>query len=287
MNESNPEDELGSFIRQLESALSGHGYGFQYAALREARRVRDGGWSPWELFCAELPVQVQGVDTRVDFVLKHCREPWFLVVECKRSNPAFQDWCFVGTPSDVRCLPGRSAVVEKLGRLPDGRLVAQSERWDGVERESFIAYEVKSKAKGDANGKGRGVIEEAVAQVLRGSNGVVQWAASHKTIIAESPQWFFAPVLVTTARLWHCTADLSTSDLKTGLIELRGSDAKPVPWVTYHYHQSLSLRHTLQSWASPVSVAALVEGYAKRSVFVVSADGLENFLTSFGPKYLP
>jgi hypothetical protein len=57
------------------------------------------GASRWLFEVAEFPVNVNGADTRIDFVL-HAKSAWghhstYLVCECKRPNPALGEWAFM------------------------------------------------------------------------------------------------------------------------------------------------------------------------------------------------
>jgi hypothetical protein len=82
-------------VRGFQNVLNSHGYGFQYSVLKEVARlayeVRSASWIPK---VPEFPVEVQGHDTRIDFILKHARLPFYLVAECKRANPSLANWCF-------------------------------------------------------------------------------------------------------------------------------------------------------------------------------------------------
>jgi hypothetical protein len=80
---------------EFAKALNRHGYPFHYRTLKEAADASDiHRRSGWLLQVAEFPVEVQGERTKIDYILQWQGEPKFLVVECKRANPALSHWCF-------------------------------------------------------------------------------------------------------------------------------------------------------------------------------------------------
>lgn len=275
---SNQADDVR---RRLEVALDGHGYGFQYAVLHEVSKQFALEGALWKLVGAELPVQVNGADTRIDFVLKYAAASLYLIAECKRANPSLRDWCFIRTPTDAKTLGDKIAVVEELVRMDKHDAYARAVRRPIAKNECSLAIEVKGLAKGDASGDGRGEIERATAQVLRGMNGFVRYVVQNPSLLGESQVTHFMPVVFTTARLWRSRADLSLSDLKTGRIQLDGSAFEQVKWLSYHYNQGVALRHDASAKAPPLATFLEThERYFVRTVFVVNAEGIEDFLTA-------
>lgn len=82
----------------MQKKLNFHGYGFQYAVLRFSEELFRQKISSWIFRWSEFPVQVNNVDTRIDFILENTQNGIFIVAECKRVNPAYSNWCFVKTP---------------------------------------------------------------------------------------------------------------------------------------------------------------------------------------------
>src|SRR5579872_5212238 len=97
MSESS-EGQQEHLQRVFENRLNRHGYSFQYAVINKAKEAFEQGASAWGFMVAEFPVQSPEKDTRIDFILKHTRNPIHMVAECKRANPALSNWCFVKAP---------------------------------------------------------------------------------------------------------------------------------------------------------------------------------------------
>ena len=94
-------------VREFEEALSGHGYGFQFAVIKEIERLRHPSEQNhgWLFEVSEFPVHVQGQGTRIDFILKYVGGEIYLLAECKQVNPAFGNWLFARAPeSSLRSL---------------------------------------------------------------------------------------------------------------------------------------------------------------------------------------
>src|SRR4051794_24785279 len=121
--------------RAFHQQLNEQGYAFHYAVIAEADNQHRLQRSRWALEAVEFPVEVRGRDTRVDIVLRHTRPATqaYMIVECKRANPAFSNWVFVRAPYvrrdpeqgivlqrlDTTLRPTHSA-VHRLGQIADG-----------------------------------------------------------------------------------------------------------------------------------------------------------------------
>src|SRR5258708_259538 len=78
------------------AAMNRHGYSFHYRTIKECMDQFHARQSDWRMMAVEFPVQVRGRDTRIDYLLKLTESrqlvPFrdcYLIIECKRSNPAF------------------------------------------------------------------------------------------------------------------------------------------------------------------------------------------------------
>ena len=101
--EMNSSSDTAAHEKNVETGfmkvLNLHGYGFHYSVLKLASELYANGSSKWFFEAAEFPVQVQGLGTRIDFVLQHVDSPsFYLLAECKRVNPALSNWCFARAP---------------------------------------------------------------------------------------------------------------------------------------------------------------------------------------------
>jgi hypothetical protein len=103
----------------FQKALNEHGAGFQYAILAELQRLHDPpvGDSPWRFLAAELPVEAHGHSTRADIVLAQHGLPNFMVVECKRANPAIANWCFFRSPEVAAGISNATFVAQAVNRF--------------------------------------------------------------------------------------------------------------------------------------------------------------------------
>ncbi len=109
-----PADD--KLVREFEAALGRHGYGFQFAVIKEIDRLRNEENAGWEFVVSEFPVYVQGQGTRIDFILKYRSYRFYLLSECKRVNPDGIDsrvagYGSVASQKDVAQAVRRSDVV--------------------------------------------------------------------------------------------------------------------------------------------------------------------------------
>ena len=111
MNERSMEQKLE---RALTHSLNIHGFSFQYAVLKEAKVCFDERKSPWVFEVSEFPVAVKETPTHIDFILKNSSEPFYIVAECKRANPALSNWCFVKAPYVSRSISTGERVVREV-----------------------------------------------------------------------------------------------------------------------------------------------------------------------------
>jgi hypothetical protein len=289
---SNNDTELprGTSIKSLfQKTLNRHGHPFQYAVLRRGNELKDNQESRWIFEASEFPVEVQGSNTKIDFILSHCPHGGlygFLVAECKRTNPSFSEWFFAKAPYVRR---GRSSdtlnvecarwadpdVLTSVGTLPSSGDIYH------------IALEAKTNSQGDTSG-GRGAIESAATQVLRGMNGLIECIAKKENIgvIEESfHPAFFVPVIFTTARLWATDADIGKADLESGKVDLASDKVERKPWLWLQYHMSPTLKHSVErdeSAAGPSflkgTLSYLLKHEYSRTIAIVGTDGIDSFL---------
>jgi hypothetical protein len=131
---------------------------------------------------------------------------------------------------------------------------------------------------GDQPGPGRGAIEEAAAQVLRGVNGMVNCLAFNPKLLGDQRRSDLLPVIFTTARIWTSDVDLSSANLTKGQIDMTGKPLTERPWVFFQYHLSPGLKHTSSPSERADALGDLMEHEYVRTVAVVSAAGIEKFL---------
>jgi hypothetical protein len=290
MSESN-EEISDQFTQSFAKVLSGHGYGFQFSVLKKAEEViKKLLRVQWIFEACEFPVEVQGAGTRIDFIL--CRTsrgslapPLFLVAECKRANPALSNWCFIRAPYTHSAASNELArdnmIMESLigeGDIQIRTLRTSARRIFSSNAIYHVAVEVRSNVAGDHSGETGQAIERAATQVSRSLNGFIETMVQEPQIMDEAKRIDFLPVIFTTANLYVSEADLSQSDLHTGNITLKKEEVKAVPWLFYQYALSPGLKHSIPSREKGNSIATLLQWGYLRTIPIVSASGIEQFL---------
>jgi len=296
------EDNVQERHKRLEDAytelLNMHGFGFQERVQKVARDLYDAGESRWRRVVAEFPVEVQGRGTCIDFILR-CRKTdeqlpvyLYLICECKRVNPARGAWCFCRKLSVMHNRPGRSNMIaDHVKILSEGRatdlevMVAHTAfKGDGPYN---IGLELKTGEKGDEWEKRRGdAIEDAATQVITGINGYIEHLDKHKlrTVRGEWHQTLI-PVVFTTAQLFTSDVELDRADLDTGKVPQ--AKLRSVQWLVWQYHLSSRLKHIRSpAFLDAFNLEDVLDLEYMRSVCVVSASGVEPFLTKFFPESL-
>jgi hypothetical protein len=275
------ESLLAGLRKGLNEALDVHGYGFQHAVVRAFKELLSRGRSPWSRPTVEFPVEARGKPTRIDIVLEHPQADIWLVCECKRVNPAYADWCFLRAPFSDRGSLARQVYLESLVWV-DGprRAVTRPTPLHGSDRIYHLGIEVKGTRQGDPRGRSAGAIEDAVTQVLRGQNGLIDFLGHSERAATELKVLSFLPVVITTANLWVTDADLSEAELASGHVDLSASSVTDTEWLWYHYPQSPGLKHQLLQKTDDTCDHLLTEALYStfvRPIAVVSAAGLEAF----------
>jgi hypothetical protein len=273
--------DLSNYLRKI---INSHGHAFQVAVLRRAEELYERQVSKWVFEAAEMPVSVQGVSTRVDFILWQRR--WsgqgadkFLVAECKRANPALSNWCFVKAPYIRRNPEAGSLIVDQV--MKEGDSFVTSSQTISFSRDVYhLAYELRSDKQGNAGGT-RGAIEEAFGQVLRGLNGLIQlFGQRPKDLLPEYEYRLpIVPAIFTTANLYVSEVDLKLTSLASGELPSDSVEVKSVPWLWYQYNMSPELKHTHQPGESALDLSHILERLYTRSVAVISPEGIDDFLS--------
>lgn len=288
MSEPQQNAEPPNIKAVFQTALNRHGFPFQYAVIRLAHELRGQKRSPWVFEASEFPVEVQGYHTRIDFVLSQWVGPCrFLVAECKRVNPSLHDWLFARAPYVRRGRAPRDILVERVQM--DGRdLFSSLGRLDGSENIYHMAVEVKGNARGDSSGAGRGAIEEAATQVIRGVNGLIECFSKNRRYLPMDSPVTFIPVIFTTAKVWATDVDISAADVAKGELALGSADVSEKPWLWLQYHVSPGLKHTVDRYQvreddisfEKTDLGHLLEIEYARTIAVVGPNGIESFLAS-------
>ncbi len=228
--------------------LNSHGYAFQYSVIRLAEKLAAEERSAWLFQGAEFPVVVQGADTRIDFIMSSQSLRTYMVSECKRVNPALGDWCFAQAPYTHRNTQENRLIFDSIEARALQGATARAEGRDYeftssvtsiiTSQNYHLGFELKSNQRGDPQAGGG--IDDAIGQVLRGVNGLINYFASHQRSLRNGflshlpiPRQNFTtkivPVIFTTANLWASDVDLGAADLTTGKITHESVQLTPAP----------------------------------------------------------
>ncbi len=278
---SRPDDEPGhgneQVVTEFLNTLNRHGYAFQYAVLCAAKRLYEQNRSDFYFEVSEFPVRVQGVPTRIDFVLRHREKPLRLVCECKRANPAVSNWCFVRAPFVRRDSAGDRVLVEHARVTEESQVEVGAFPSNRSDRTYHVGFEVKSQTKGDPSGSKSG-IEDAATQVCRGMNGLIDYLLRDFTPLQNQAAMRFVPVIFTTANLWVSDTNLQRTDLTTGELASEYVNLTRTDWLWYQYHTSPGIKYESDSRLAAGELGDALDREFVRSIAVVTADGIRNFL---------
>jgi hypothetical protein len=273
---------------RFEASLNQHGYGFQYSVLQTAWNFEKSNNSSFVFEVAEFPAEVQKAGTRIDFILRRSKpnilisnseRPLYLVAECKRVNPALADWCFVRAPFTTRNARVNTLIIDsiQIHDTLEGPFVI-SRRFP-LQRDDFyqIGVDIRSGKQGDAEGHGRGAIEEAATQVLRGLNGFIQFLDEKFLLISGTNGCELMPVIFTTANLWVSSVDLSKADLATGNVLIKPDKFSKVGWLLFQYNQSPGIKHNIIQPSEIGGIGFLLESVYVRTIPIINPSGIEEF----------
>ena len=273
-------DDKGNLEQALNGLLNKNGHGFQYAVLKEVQSAITEVKSPWLFEVAEFPVSINGEDIHIDFILQNFHEPFYLICECKRVNPALSNWVFLKAP----------AISKKITYNTDNIVREMSnERGDGTFLQSRPIYkdkyrlhfEIKSGEIGDCS-KGK-QLDESITQVMRGLNGFIEYTifrmkkADFKSV-RNNKKIAFLPVIFTTARILTSDVDISESDLLSGKIDVNKIKLEEKEWCYFQYNQSQNLKHNHFVLQSLKDLSDVLSCEFTRTILIVSAKGIRKFL---------
>jgi len=276
----------------LNHQVNIHGYGFQYAVVKAAHNLFKEKKSPWMFEVSEFPVETNGVSTHIDFILRNKRETFYFVSECKRANPAISNWCFIKNPYVSRKSYENQVLVREVlvNRSNSGDPpITTIDTMHHGENLYRLSFEVKSGQKGEGS-QGRGQINSAITQVIRGQNGLVKFFARELTRtkndpiskqIVNSSYAAFMPVIFTTANIWISDVDLSDADLDTGNLDLSSSGLEETGWIMYQYSQTPDISHNLSGMAIKKSLSDALYLEYSRTIPIVNANYIEDFLSQY------
>ncbi len=274
-------DINSKIFANFQKALNNHGYGFQYKILKEASGLSEND-SPWKFEVSEFPVNTINHSTRIDFILLNNKYSLCLICECKRANPAIQNWCFTRAPFIHKDQINLSKIsFERIIHDSRDQFISEPYEFINQTKDAYhLSIEIKTGQKGDEHSGSRGAIEEASTQVMIGLNGFVNFLVDNKINLIPVRDWIdIIPVIFTSANLWISNVELTKANLNTGLIDFKDSDFKKVDWLWYQYHVSPILKHSVYSRIIPEEIYQALDQRYARSIAIVNPDGLKDFLS--------
>lgn len=316
---SEHEENKKNIVRKyLEEELRKNGFGFQYAVVKKVNELFQNS-SAFFPEVVEFPISIQGKESKIDLILrrypnhKSGYNPFIIIGECKRANPAWSTWCFIQTPSfrnnHIENLSlgnsSKSLFLESFEpklKTQESDVLEMNHLFTKVSQNSSdffdLSFAIKTNEKGENLAKGKDDIEDAVTQVLRGLNGFIDYSlnSSNWTSLAfeqslNAKNWYnnsqkslndlsiiFLPVIFTTAELWASDIDLSNSDLEKGNVNLPKESLKKRDWILYQYNQSPSLRHPFNIRQDKDKLSDILELGFRRTVAIVNSSGIASFL---------
>lgn len=272
-------DFMDEIRNGLLTKLQEQGYGFHSAVVNELEGLYQENKSRWLFQTSELPVENNSKETQIDIVLKHNSKPYFMVLECKRANPAYSNWCFVKTHSYRRDQDDEKSIFERVFidlTTPISRDLSASKLYKDI---YDVPIEVKSNKKGNSGGPGKGEINNAVTQVCKSVNGFMNFLNKNNHLIDVENGNVIIPVIITTANLWVGLNNLKESELTTG--NIKDLSITEVSSIALRYHLTPSLTNKLKyKGTTGGKIGDIFERKFTRTIMIVSASGLEDFLNS-------
>lgn len=290
------EDEKLALSNLLRNQINTHGYALPQRLAEIIRQLAIGGdMFPWQFQATEFPIEARNNSSRIDIVLKAKASDIFLLIECKRINPAISNWCFVKNKYNKSLNTQQHFVAENIEFMPTHNHNIVNMKGKGKEilfdtnhKTYNLGFEIKSSAKGDPQGKARNEdLEKSLEQACRGMNGMIElfakeWFSSN----LEVHNAMLIPVVVTTADLFGTDVDLSKSILETGNYE-DSIGLTQEEWVYFQYHQTPGIKHKYYNYPTePESVADILYREYTRTIPIVNASAFDKFLISFSPERL-
>jgi hypothetical protein len=230
---------------------------------------------------AELPVETRHASTHIDFVLR--TDKAMMVAECKRVDPAMSCWGFVRAPftyaTGRRDASRRPRVDRVAVDSSAGRSFATPGSISG--KASFhIGKEIKTNLKGNGTSQGRKTIDDAINQIFRARSGFMEYLGTHLGVLPANTPTVIVLVVFTSARLVTSDIDLGTAKIEDGKLEKVITQMPK--WIWFEYNVPWSMRPDVQVRVErpDSSLGRLLEVYHSRSVAIVTAEGVEEFLSA-------
>jgi len=285
--------DSGEIASSLRKVLNTHGHSFHYAVIRRGEELSSERRSKWIFDGAEFPVTTVGQTTHIDFILKTRHDRTFIVAECKRADPARALWCFTRAPYTWRSSYKSELAFDGI-EYGTERGTIRRRHSSNTERGVYhLGFELKTAGKGDGLGPSNSAINQAVAQVLRGTSGLINHLvndAGKSADTAQNTTGFnrisrFVPAIFTTAQIFVTDADLGAADITTGELPIDAVKTEKRDWIWFMHNRSPSLKPDLDLYLpsdvyEAEGLSSDLRNEFARSIAIISSEGIDNFLTA-------
>jgi hypothetical protein len=285
MNNIDPE----KIAKDLERTLNRHGFSYQFAVLDRADELRENRLSTWYLEGTEIPAGKGNDATHIDFVLfqkpqfrREVASNLFLIAECKRVDPARAVWAFARKPYNWP-FPSQTDSYIQFERLEKTDTVRPHYRNTQIKYTDQpiydLPFDLKTNEKGDASDtSGRSAINNAVAQVLRGTKGFLELVHEINKNDSAPCRFTFLPAIFTTARLFTTDSSIIATDLEHGQVDSHSLSVNERPWLWFNFNRSTSFLPEVP--ADPVSHQCYNHWFLQftRTIAIVGPNGIDTFL---------
>jgi len=262
--------------------LNAHGYSFQHTVIRLLENLFSEGKSRWLIDGVEFPVTAGGQTTHIDFILKSKTGRTYMVVECKRADPAKAKWCFTRAPYTMRNPRPTEVIFEQFSLNALGLVTRRAMPAYANEGPYHLGLELRTGEIGDGKGQRNQAINEAITQVLRGTSGLINHLEETASRRPETTLIRFVPVIVTTAEICVSNIDIGGADLRTGNLPHQEVQIDSPNSIWFTHNRSPALKPNAPSATATSDFnnfsAALRNEFA-RSVAIINTDGIEEFMS--------
>jgi hypothetical protein len=234
----------------------------------------------WRIHAREYPVTAaDGSQTRIDLLLRHANARGLhLCLECKRADPRFKQWVVFDPVSPNADISDFFFEAFSTSRRP---ITPESGAHHGLVRQPktiqfpiFHSY-LETIVNREKKAGHTETIEDAMMQVIRGQTGLVAKLMHFQ----EDFRVAAVPVVVTTAQLVKADFQTNSIALHDGTIQSADLTLQPLGFCAVNYHPNDKLATRTKFTPEPHSIEMDMQNFQTRTVFVVQASAIREFLT--------
>ena len=283
-----PVQETEEAIAAL--ALNEQGFLFQQRVLETLEGATD-AQSDWMVRAVEYPVSFGlpgSFETKIDMILGgrgSNRDPWHLVVECKRANRDYKRWIFFDQKIRLNGLSHTSMFLQRAdlsggwdhSSQPLPPLTQRVEKLYAHSDCPIFNFYIEARINRPNSGQ-RASATEAIEDSLRQvCTGLVGLAVDLRRMKSTSHR--LMPIVVTSADLMSAEFNTAKVSVERGHILPENLTLKPQKWLAVNYRIDESVAQFAGlTTNTPSNVSEALWTQYIRTVFVVQAEHLLPFL---------